>query len=519
MKKILNVILCGLTVFAMSSCNKELEETPYSFISPENVFSNEDGLKRATLGAYANFSEYPWYNTLMTFYYSECGYRYSSFGQRGTGFAAGYNNFNINNNDFLFGTQWSEYFKGIARANLVIDNASRAVSDQAVANRYIAEARLLRAFAYFTLTRWYGDLPILDKSVTSLGQEDLIFGERKPVEEVYKLIESDLKFAESNLPDQWDSPSDKGRFNAGVAKALLGKVYLTMAGKPLSKPENFEKAVAKLKEVVGTANEQKYGFQLLDDFTSVFSLANERNPELLISFGQIAAPVNNLEASIFPFFLGPDGFPGPAQTAFGFTQSFYDLFEEKDVRRDFTAVYRYKHYATGDSIVYDPTIPGYWNKTQNRIESVPRSGIAFGKFGREPYNQLPWAYGADVIHMRFSDALLCLAEALNETGQSGEALQHLNRVRTRAGATILNITDQVQLRAAIRKERLLELAGEFTTIPDIRRWGTLQEEIAAMSPNQIENKDLSPYSPKLELYPIPQREIDANPNMRQNPGY
>lgn len=518
MRKFIFILTSCFFLTGILSCNKQLEETPFSFISPENVFNSEDGLKRATLGVYANFAEYPWYNTLMTFIYCEVGHRYTSFGQRGTGFTAGFNNFNVNRNDFLYSLQWPEYYKGISRANIVIENASKAVANADLANSYIAEARFLRAYSYFMLTRWFGDLPILDRAVTSLSQQDLLFGARKPVEEVYQLIVSDLEFAENNLPDR-RSPADAGRVTAGVAKAMLGKVFLTMAGRPLQKTEYFERAVSKLQEVVGTANEQKYGFRLLDDFTNVFSLANERNDEILLSFGQFVSSVNNNEASIFPFFLGPDGFPGPAQTMFGYTQSFYDLFEGNDERRDFTAIYRYRNQATGDSVVYDPSIPGYWNKTQDRIESVPRSGIAFGKFGREGYNTVPWGYSCDLIHLRFSDALLLLAEALNETGKTAEALPLLNRVRARAGASTLNINNQADLRAAIRKERLLELSGEFTTVFDIRRWGTLQEEIAAMSPDQIENRDLNPYSPKLELYPIPQREIDANPNLVQNPGY
>ncbi|MFT3702921.1 MAG: RagB/SusD family nutrient uptake outer membrane protein [Agriterribacter sp.] len=109
----------------------------------------------------------------------------------------------------------------------------------------------------------------------------------------------------------------------------------------------------------------------------------------------------------------------------------------------------------------------------------------------------------------------CLAEALNEDGKPAEALPYINRVRTRAHATALNITDQDLLRAAIRKERRLELTGEHTTVFDIRRWGTLQAEIAAMTPDQIVNRDLNPYDPKFEIYPVPQAELDANPALVQ----
>jgi hypothetical protein len=80
-------------------------------------------------------------------------------------------------------------------------------------------------------------------------------------------------------------------------------------------------------------------------------------------------------------------------------------------------------------------------------------------------------------------------------------------------------TDPGLFRAAVRKERLLELVGEYNSVFDVRRWGTLQSEIAAMTKEQTVNRDLQPYSAKLELYPVPQAEIYANPNLKQNNGY
>jgi len=115
--------------------------------------------------------------------------------------------------------------------------------------------------------------------------------------------------------------------------------------------------------------------------------------------------------------------------------------------------------------------------------------------------------------------LLCLAEALNETGQTAQAVPLLNRVRARANASEYSVGSQDEVRSEIRKERRLELTGEYTTVYDIRRWGTLKDEIAAMNPAQILNNALASYSAKLELYPIPQKELDANPNLKQNPGW
>jgi len=148
-------------------------------------------------------------------------------------------------------------------------------------------------------------------------------------------------------------------------------------------------------------------------------------------------------------------------------------------------------------------------------------GVAYGKLARVPriVGSPAQGYNADLIEMRFSDVLLCYAEALNESGKSAAALPVLNRVRERAKAIASKATAVTDLRAAIRTERRLELTGEFTTVFDIRRWGTLKEEIAAITADQIVGSKLTPYDPKFEIYPIPQPQLDINPNLKQNTGW
>jgi hypothetical protein len=178
---------------------------------------------------------------------------------------------------------------------------------------------------------------------------------------------------------------------------------------------------------------------------------------------------------------------------------------------------------TGDSIIYNPTLGNYVIKRTNQSFAHDdfKYGIAYGKLAREPRpsGAAIQGYSTDLIEMRFPDVLLSLAEALNETGQTALALPLVNRVRARAKATVYKTATQVSLRQAIRLERRLELTGEFNTVFDIRRWGTLKEEIAAMSEDQILDNILIPYTDKLEIYPIPQSQIDANPNLKQNTGW
>lgn len=177
----------------------------------------------------------------------------------------------------------------------------------------------------------------------------------------------------------------------------------------------------------------------------------------------------------------------------------------------------------GDSVIFDPIHKKYRNQRNDTIwgSTTAPNGIAYGKLALDPR---PSGFGAnsystDLIELRFSDVLLCLAEALTESGNSGDALQYINRVRDRAQATPYGSLSQPGMVAAVKKERKLELVGEFTSVYDIRRWGTLQEEIAATDPANTNENMINPYNVKYELYPIPQDQMDNNANLVQNSGW
>jgi len=516
-------------VTIIPSCKKDLKEKPYSTLSPSTIFTSETGLKQATLGIYQSwtatyFTQDHRYDNIFDIVYrfalSETGHQYATAGVYGTAFMDPYTSFAETPATIGGSVVWKRLFLTVSRANAVISNANKAVTDNSVADVYKAEAQFNRAYAYFNLVRLFGGVPLIKTEITSLAQSDAIFGPRASIEDTYKFIIEDLEFAEQKLPDARPA-EDAGRVTAGAAKAMLGKVYLTMAGKPVSKPEYFQKAVDKLKEV--TAAAATYKFSLIGDFKSIFSTSNEMSQEVVLAFRYIWSS-SLVDANLVPFFAGLDGIdPSGTQCSFGMTYKFYQLFENNDVRKDFTAPTRYKYLGTGDSLIYDPATYHYINQRTGigAFNTNIKYGVGYGKYSRDarPSGGLPWAYSDDLIEYRYSDVLLCLAEALNETGVSSEALDLINMVRSRAGASSYSLISQDDLRNKIRNERRLELIGEGTTVFDIRRWGTLQNEIAAMSPNQIINGALPPYSAKLELYPVPQIEMDANPNLTQNPGW
>jgi hypothetical protein len=518
-----------LLVLSIVSCKDNLEESPYSSLSKEVVFKDEDGLNQATIGVYHAWTAPDFSDITNRFILTESGHRYATAGILGSG-SDPYYRFGHVATSGAFASVWARFYKIILRANTVIANARLAVpGEEEEADPYIAEARFLRAYAYFNLVRLFGEVPLLLDEVKSLDDSALIFAPRSLPLAVYEAIIADLTFAEANLPDSRGG-AELGRVSAGTAKAMLGKVYLTMAGKPLGLTTNYQKAVDKLSELVGPVNEEKYDFELLPVFSDVWELTNERNREIVLSFGYFVNS-SNPNGNILPFNLFPSGLVnGDEQTNYGLTYDFYKLYEKTDVRRDFTLVDKYVFQGgaragaePGDSIIYNPTLGNYVIKRTNSSLGHDdfKYGIAYGKLARvaRPAGAAIQGYSADLIEMRFPDVLLSLAEALVETGKTADALLLLNRVRARAKASPSKAATVADLRAAVRKERRLELTGEMTTVFDIRRWGTLAEEIAAMSDEQIVDNVVLPYTPRLELYPVPQSQIDANPNLTQNEGW
>lgn len=519
------------SLFFNSSCKKNLEEHPYSSISSVQVFTNEDGLNKATLGIYQAYVE-TWPTTWWRFGAAETGHQYSTQGQFGDSFFDSYNKFVTTpstNTGGELDAIYAQDYKMISRANTVIANATVAVKDTSIANKYIAEARFLRAFAYFDLARNFGGVPIVNQPITSLAQSGLINGKRATLQATYDFIVADMLYAISDLPDK-RTGADVGRVSMGVAKAFLGKIYLTMAGKPLNASGYYQKAINMLTQVVGGASESKYNFALMPNFPDVFSNNNKRNAEILLVFTNFynATAAGSGVGSIWPFFLGGRGLVNTdEQSQAGVTYKFYQLFGSGDTRRDFTCVRSYSTSGNadvakaGDSIVYNQVRLRYIDSTNHQVfgNTTVNQGIVYGKFDRTPRGSgvVPWGYPIDMVQLRFSDVLLCLAEADIETGDLANALQLINRVRTRAHATPYN--DLANMEARVRLERRLELTAEFTTVYDIRRWGTLQSEISAEVPSQVVGGIVGTYSAKLELYPIPQHEIDVNPNLTQNPGY
>lgn len=409
---------------------------------------------------------------------------------------------------------WDAWYRAIFRANISIVELEKRQFDNADDDQkrieLIAEGKWLRAWSYFNLVRLFGEVPM------PLEATETIEGAQLPgtsIDNLYAQIIADLEAAELDLPVPKRTGGDIGRPTVGTAKFLLAKVYLTMAGLPLRDASKMALAHTKIKEVIDNAD--TYGYELLDSYEDAIRIDN--NAERIWAVQQTQAVTDQGTALSFVW-GGPDWpWGNGGQYHGGFTEEFYNSYEDTDVRRDVTMAYTYVG-RSGDTKVYgEPDLDTNGDGKTGNYDQNKTNGIAPNKY--HDADQGCCDGDPDMVIYRYADALLMYSEAENElNGPTEVAYDYLNRVRSRGGASTYTPGSHTkeQFRELIIQERYWELSFEFHEVFDLRRFGLVEDAINNNFEAQLKN---TTYRPDFELWPKPTKEVDANPNLQQNPGW
>jgi hypothetical protein len=478
-----------------SGCASFLEEAPTDRLVVDNFYSSRKDAEAAVSAAYQQLSSL--YNRLM-YNVAELP---TDVMKNGLGMPNTYlqdlEYLRFNASNTFIADMWSNSYAGIMKANAAINNIPRISMDVDVQERLIAEAKFLRALYYFNLVRFFGAVPL----VTKLESINDATGPRIPAEQVYEQIIGDLLEAESILPVRSEyAATDEGRATKGAAKILLGKVYVTKG--------DFSAAKSKLAEVV--ENETAYGYSLHTDYGANWRPETEAGVEAVfyVEFKKPPLPSNGEMSMAGPKYSVPGGSIGVSGSneADIPTQELWDAFDSADSRRGVNLRTKFTNMETNQEVE----------------SSIP----LFGKYW---IDGIAAANQCDVnMHiLRYADALLLYAEALNEDNESDKAHAVLNRVRERAfGNTSGNFSglSKEAFRAAILDERRLEFPIEGHRWFDLVRTGTFIQRMKDHSAYEAgvaeSNKTQLAQNIKdhMILMPIPQREIDLRPGeLWQNP--
>ncbi|MEM9896656.1 MAG: RagB/SusD family nutrient uptake outer membrane protein [Bacteroidota bacterium] len=375
-----------------------------------------------------------------------------------------------------FGSMFADLFEGIFICNNVLANVegNENISEE-IRDRVIGEALFGRGLFYSAALSLFGNIP----KITTPESDPLNLPVQAASEEIADLIISDFTTATDLLPESY-SDADYGRFTKGAALGQLARFQLNQ--------KNWAEAIDAAKEVI------TLGYTLSTNYADIFAVANENNPEIILTIPCIAQP--GIGNTMVAHTAQPDfviGSWGGHQAR----NSFYDSFDPDDLRRS----HLIKEYTTGSGQAQTVT-----------------TGAMIIKYEVDPDKVAAWA-GNDIVLHRLGEVYLTLAEALNEeNGPNQESIDLINVLRDRAFENDASKRIQLSefptkeaLRDRILQERSWETYAENYRRDDLIRHGKYIEKALERG---VENAQ-----PFHILYPIPQEERDRNPNLMQNDGY
>jgi hypothetical protein len=401
-------------------------------------------------------------------------------------FLNSYDDFSVTSTEGQLYGFWNGQYQNINLANQVLDNINGIAMDANLKNKYIAEAKFVRAFSYFRLVRAFGDVPLR----LSVPKDAASFNiPRTPKEEVYAQIEKDLTEASTVLPTV-NASADIGRITKGAALGILAKVCMYQG---------------KWSQVLSLTNTvMTMGYTLFPNFETSFRIPNENNSESVFEIQcQKVTSINGASSSQYS---QVQGVRGVAWGGWGFnvpTQTLANAFENGDPRRDATLLFQGEVTPQGDQVPIKAENPPMYNQKSYTPSTYWQSGFTEGA-------------DQNIRVLRYSDILLMNAEAANELNDMAKARTSLNLVRARArqgnNSILPDVTtsDKAALRLAIWQERRVELAMEFDRYFDVIRQGRGTEVFGSKGWKANKN----------EVWPIPSDEIELSAGMlKQNRGY
>lgn len=481
-----------ISIMAFVSCEDELDRPPYGVLTEDNAIPTITSIENSVRSSYDLLSnrlnilaEWDWAGglvfqndyVLQDIASDDMEKKWQSDGDQP--WMDDINNFTFTSTNGGPNGLWKYNYEAISRLNMVIENLVNPEIETITGitterkNQLLGEAYFLRSYYYFSLVTNFGDVPLVVKPIKSF-QEAFEVSVRADKALVWEQIKTDLATARDLLPNsKYSSETEKWRASRGAAIALLAKSELYT--------ENWSAVPALVDQLAGL------GFSLNENYFHSFSTATEfAENEIIFCFDHQSNAVprrgNGICAPLGWGFFAP-------------SSDFLNAFEPNDPRKLYTV------NVEGQNV----------NKMLGTLDGTNKGN------DDAPSNK---------IYIRYADALLWKAEALNETGDFAGAVAIINQIRERARTSVDALgnippdgtlpdrpasTDKATIKGWLISERRVELGFENQRMLDLKRWGIAKEVMTAHGKN---------FQDRHMLYPIPQSEIDASAGtLVQNPGY
>jgi starch-binding outer membrane protein, SusD/RagB family len=493
--KILSILIfCGLVI---TSC--DLTEKPYGFYSEDNFYKTAADAEVSLLYAYntLNFIEY----SRGIFYIGELASETCDVKSGEAYGSQDLNSWTANANNETLTNYFKYCYIGINRANAIIENVAESTFDEDAKTKLLGEAHFLRAYSYFNLVRVFGLVPIQKSMVKTIAQTSPSMA--KDLTELYDFINSDLKTAESYLGVN----RVVGRADKVAAEAFLAKSYLTIASSIESGVPKYTDMTKNVQTMYDSAayyagkvlNDQTeysldpdllhiYNIEYPDGPEHIFIMSMDRSGTKEGEYSKIGMMFHPWIAGVPYYLKNPDGtltYTTNGWEVYQTTSAFYNSYSDIDKRKT-------------DLLV---------TKVYNA------SGTVIGSLGTQFTYAFPRKYvdpqfvgqksSVKPFLMRFSDVALIYSEAV---GPTTDGYYWINQIRNRAGLNDLTAGLEITaFRDSVVQERAWELAFEGQRLYDLRRKAMVTAKDTRAQAAGITEEQAA-------FYPIPQLEIDLNPN-------
>ncbi len=489
-----NIITFGLSIILMcSSCSDNfLDKNPLDEVSSQTFWKSESDAYIALVGVYSR---------LQASIYSVTRYNLDCLTDNGYNTQNSDQVMNISRGDILPSTggvinaMYNDAYKGISSCNVFLQNIADLDMNQTTKSRYIGEVKFIRAWFYFNLQQFYGDVVIYATPPTV--EESKI--KQSTSQQVLDFIHSDLDDAIASLPNE----AYMGNIVKNSALALKAKVHLHGG--------EWTQAAALTGQIMSSGKTSLY-----NDYTGLFlTSGQESNPDEILFSSKFLAPDNthwyqiyvgwwsqpNPRQELVDSYLCIDGLPINSSPLYNSA----DPYSNRDPRL-LQTIQVEPWLIDGQEIQQETTETGF--RVQKGVDK------AIGPIGYDVLSDM------DIIHLRYADVLLMYAEAQNEAvGPDQSVYDVVNEVRSRVGMPdlVAGLTKD-EMRDSIRYERRIELAFEGHRYLDLKRWGTIQDALSAVDEPGLGVGGLN-FKSHHYNWPFPQSEIDRNPELDQKSGY
>ncbi|RVU01121.1 RagB/SusD family nutrient uptake outer membrane protein [Mucilaginibacter limnophilus] len=519
MKKIFNILLLAGTLFTSISCTK-LDEKVYSTITPDKLSGKDLVYQLAPI-----YGQYRWlleYQSLWDMSEQSTDAWVTPTNADGGWYDGGkwqrLHQHTWTAYDPHMESIWNALYYGVSTCNRVIyqiqSNGGLTADDEKI----VSEIKVARAYYYYQLCSLYGNVPIVDK----FDQPENYLPATNTRAQVLNFIVTDLR---ANMDNLSDAPNF-GRFNKWSAKHLLAKAYQN--SQAWIGVDKTDSCLIQCNDIIASGK-----YSLDASYAHVFSLSNSTSPEVILAFPN---DEKNGVPICWPCYIQTrHGLNGPSFNASspGFNglragPSFVDTYDESDKRRanNFAQGQQY-NLSTGAPIMStDGSTPLIYTKNISSFTSAGEfDGYRFSKYeikiGQKTETDQDW------VAFRYGETLMMKAECLLRKGDYQGAAEIVNQVRARSfDASVpdaVKIITAAQLSAnavvdgvsvpdgVFLNELGREFAGEMLRREQLLRWGLFNKGTwSFFIPTNDDN---------LNIYPIPQTQLQANNKLVQNPGY